>query len=71
MRAVECTEAKCVHIHASSTPGLRQALLEHFATAHPAVPFGERAAASLIEEAGYEDLKHVDKSVMEGVSRVV
>jgi hypothetical protein len=61
MRAIECTEPKCVHLHAISDPELRLAVLRHFEAAHPSVAFGAQAAAALIDEASYLDVKHGKK----------
>ena len=61
MRAVECVVPNCGHLHAARDRDLVATVLSHVREAHPNESFGAEAAESLVERAGYEDLKHSKK----------
>lgn len=61
MRAVECVVPKCTHLHAERDAALVATVLAHVHEAHPDVAFSEQEATSLVEVAGYADLKHSKK----------
>ena len=61
MRAVECVVPNCGHVHAERDSDLVATVLRHVREAHPEESFGADAAASLVEQASYADLKHGKK----------
>ena len=61
MRAVECVVPNCGHVHAESDSDLVATVLSHVRETHPDMSFGREAAASLVEQASYADLKHSQK----------
>lgn len=69
MRAIECAEAGCQHIHAQDDDALTRLLLQHTHQAHPDVRLDEQAAERLIDESGYNDEKHARKPTLASTLR--
>jgi hypothetical protein len=60
MRAIECAEPGCQHLHAEDDDALARLLLRHTRQTHPGVPMDERAADALAE-ASYNDKRHAKR----------
>jgi hypothetical protein len=60
MRAIECAEPGCKHLHADDDDALARLVLRHTHQMHPGVPMDEAAADALVE-ASYNDKRHAKR----------
>jgi len=61
MRAIDCAMPGCQHLHAEDDDALARLLLRHTHQTHPGMRMDEPAADALVDEASYNDKKHLKK----------